>query len=74
MSLVSNVIENLELAKNKLDDLKLEAEEKNNFSLAESLDDYMSSIQLVIDTLSDDSEFMTRAELIAKAEEEDDTL
>jgi len=63
MSEVSNIIELLEKAKGELDDMRLEKIESANpedQDQVEGIQDYIQSIQLVIDTLSDDELFVSK--------------
>ncbi len=57
---IVDAVEDLEKAKSKLDDLKLEAEGNDKWKLAEALEEYIESIQLVIDTLTDDELFVSK--------------
>ena len=57
---IIDAVEDLEKAKSKLDDLKFEAEANEKWDLAESLEEYIESIQLIIDTLTDDELFVSR--------------
>lgn len=57
---VVNAVEHLEKAKDELYSLKIESENNEKWGLAESLEDYIESIQLVIDTLTDDEEFVSK--------------
>jgi len=62
MNTVVNAMEHLEKAKNELYGLKLESENIEKWDLAYSLEDYIASIQLVIDTLTDDEMFVSKPE------------
>lgn len=57
---IVDAVEDLEKAKNKLDDLRIEAESNEKWDLAESLEDYIRSIQLIINTLTDDEDFTSK--------------
>lgn len=57
---VVDAVEDLEKAKNKLDDLKFEAEETKKWDLAEALDEYIDSIQSIIDSITDNGCFVSK--------------
>lgn len=57
---IVEAIEDLERAKSKLYDLKVESEADEKWDLSESLDEYIGTIQLVIDTLTDDEMFILK--------------
>ena len=59
---VVDAVEHLEKAKDELYGLKVESENTEKWDLAESLEDYIASIQLVIDTLTDDEMFVSKPE------------
>lgn len=65
---IVDAVEDLEKAKNKLDDLRFAFEENERWDMAESLEEYISSIQLVIDTLTDDELFVSKPEDNIKGE------
>lgn len=57
---VEDVIEDLEKAKSKLDDLRLESEENEKYDLVEALEGYIEDIQSIIDALTDDEFFVLK--------------
>lgn len=57
---IVDAVEDLEKAKSKLDDLRFGFEQDEKWDLAESLEEYISSIQLIIDTLTDDEDFASK--------------
>lgn len=57
---IVDTIEDLEKAKSKLDDLKIESESNEKWDLAEALEEYIKDIQSVIDALSDDTPFISK--------------
>ena len=57
---IVDAVEDLEKAKSKLDDLRFAFEENERWDLVEALEEYIGSIQLVIDTLTDDELFILK--------------
>jgi uncharacterized protein YaaN involved in tellurite resistance len=51
---ISNAINYLEKSKNEIDDFRVEAESKEQWDLAEHLEEYIADIQVIIDDLTDD--------------------